>query len=126
VLALVCLHLALGIEIRVYRTARTGTWARLGHEMRERALSRFGLADDARTALSRTRDRAADRAARLTMSRWAFRRQARIARAIRASGATTDPVQRARIAHHVATIRSLDDLVTADYRSMWEFPDLLK
>lgn len=36
---------ALGIEIRTGTTARTGAWAKVGTELRERALSRLGLAD---------------------------------------------------------------------------------
>ncbi|MEK8110591.1 hypothetical protein NKG94_52130 [Micromonospora sp. M12] len=69
VLALVCLHLALGIDLHVRRGGSAGTpWARVFGELRERAMSRLGLADDDRTAITRTRDRAIDRAARLATS----------------------------------------------------------
>ncbi|HVV23208.1 MAG TPA: hypothetical protein VHF06_27495, partial [Pseudonocardiaceae bacterium] len=42
VLSLVMLHLALGIEIRHGAGTRTGAWARVAGELRERALSRLG------------------------------------------------------------------------------------
>lgn len=117
-LALVALHLALGIEIRARRTARTGVWARVGRELRERALSRLGLADDERDALARTRDRAAARAARLATSRGPWRRR-RLARAVRASGATVDAERRERLVEQVAALRHLDDLVDVDWPSPW-------
>ena len=44
-LSLVMLHLALGIELRNHTTARTSTWGRVTAELRERALSRLGVAD---------------------------------------------------------------------------------
>lgn len=119
VLGLVALHLALGIEVRVQRGARTGTWARIGAELRERALSRLGLADDARTALARTRDRAADRAARLATGRHTPLRRRRLGRAVRVSGAALDPAQRDRVVTQVAALRHLDDLVNTDRPSPW-------
>jgi hypothetical protein len=84
-LGLVMLHLALGIEIRSQR-ARMTTWARIGREIRERLLSRLGLADDTRDALARTRDRAARRVARLALaSKWTPFRKARLRRALNAA-----------------------------------------
>lgn len=68
ILSLVMLHLALGIEIRNRTAVRTGTWARVGVEIRERVLSRLGLGNDERTALTRTRERAARRVARLAVT----------------------------------------------------------
>ncbi|HKN99316.1 MAG TPA: hypothetical protein VJX10_19510, partial [Pseudonocardiaceae bacterium] len=55
VLSLVMLHLALGIELRHRTGTRNGTWSRVADELRERALSRLGLADDDRDAATRTR-----------------------------------------------------------------------
>lgn len=108
VLALVCLHLALGIEIRVRRTAKTGTAERIWSELRERLLSRLGLGDDRRDALARSRDRAADRAARLAVK--IGRRDRRLARALAASGAALDPARRDRVVAQVAVARHLDDI----------------
>lgn len=119
VLAVVALHQALGIVIRARRGQRSGTWARIGREMRERFLSRMGLADDARDALARTQDRAADRAARLaTASRVPFRTQ-RLARAVRASGAALDPARRERVLAGVAALRGLQDLTSGTFASPW-------
>lgn len=108
VLALVCLHLALGIEIRVRRAANTGTAERIWSELRERLLSRLGLGDDGRDALARTRDRAADRAARLAVN--VGRRDRRLARALATSGAALDPARRDRIVAQVTVARHLDDI----------------
>lgn len=64
-LAMVMLHLALGLEIR-HRGARSGgMWARLVAELRERLLSRFGVGDEHRSAAKRTKDRALRRYVRL-------------------------------------------------------------
>lgn len=120
ILALVALHLALGIEVKARKvTKRVGTWARVGRELRERLLSRLGLADDSRTALTRTRDRAADRAARLAAAKWAIFRTARLSRAVRASNAALDATQRDRVKKQVAALKNLDDLVKHDGDSPW-------
>lgn len=122
VMAVVFLHLALGIEVRARKGQRSGTWARIGREIRERALSRMGLGDDTRDALSRTRDRAADRAARLATTDHVLFRSRRLARAVRASGAALDPGQRARLVAGVAAFRNLSDLMTMDTPSPWSTP----
>jgi hypothetical protein len=122
VLALVMLHLALGIAIRVRRGVSSGTWARVGRELRERALSRLGLADDNRPALERTRDRATDRAARLAAGGWLFRK-ARLARAVRASGVALDEGQRARMLRQVAALKNVEALMGLRASSPWTLPD---
>ncbi|HEX5402704.1 MAG TPA: hypothetical protein VFX16_10430, partial [Pseudonocardiaceae bacterium] len=117
ILSLVMLHLALGIEIRNHTGVRTGTWARIGVELRERALSRLGLADDNRDAVTRTRERAASRAARLAV---ANRATWRTARALRAAGVAHDPVARERLLAEVAVLRSVDELTTLPLPSPWQ------
>ncbi|MFB7837873.1 hypothetical protein ACFC4J_40250, partial [Streptomyces sp. NPDC056056] len=88
VLGTIALHAALGLEKRARDGAQVGTLARIGRELRERFLSRFGLADDARDAAQRTQDRAIYRAATLLMPRkMPWTRQARLERAIRAGKA---------------------------------------
>lgn len=84
VVAVVALHLALGIEIRQARGGRRGgTWGKVTAEVRERLLSRLGLGDDGRDALARTRHRAAIRAARLAYGGgMPFRRNARMRKAL--------------------------------------------
>ena len=119
VLGLVMLHLALGIEIRAGQ-ARSTAWARVGHEMRERLLSRMGLADDTRDALARTRDRAVQRAARLALGGplvlW---REARLARALRTARVAADPAARARLLAEIATARHAGDLAELPVESPW-------
>ncbi|OLL69943.1 putative membrane protein [Pseudonocardia sp. Ae168_Ps1] len=121
VLGVLALHLALGIELRAHRPAVSGTWARVAAELRERALSRIGLADDGRTALARTRDRAAHRAARLALAgRSTPWRRARLARALRASHVAHDDTMRARMLDELAAVRHADALRTLDQPSPWE------
>jgi hypothetical protein len=118
VLSLVMLHLALGIEIR-HTSARTGTWARVGVEIRERALSRFGLGDDDRDAATRTRTRATTRAARLALATRAPARTARLARALRAAGIAHDPAMREQLLAELAVLRHADQLATLPLDSPW-------
>lgn len=118
VLSLVMLHLALGIEIR-HTTTHTTTWARVVGELRERALSRLGLADDARDALTRTRERAARRAARLVLSPRAPARAARLARALRTSGVAHDPSLRERMLAELAVLRHATALADVPLPSPW-------
>jgi hypothetical protein len=116
-LALVFLHQALGIEARAHRTL-TGTWARVWGELRERALSRIGLGDDTRDALTRTRDRAAERVARLALARTPLR-QARLRRAVRVSGVAWDAERRERLLVTLAALRHADELGRLDQLSPW-------
>lgn len=109
-LALAALHMALGIEVHVKQGKSNGTFARIGREVRERLLSRLGLADDNRDAAARTRDRAADRAARLAAGHFVPFRRARLARAIRQSDAGIDPRQRERLVAQLRAQKTLGDL----------------
>jgi hypothetical protein len=119
VLSLVMLHLALGIEIRHRAGSRTGTWSRVAGELRERALSRLGLADDDRDAATRTRERAARRAARLVLTPRAPWQAARLARALRAAGLAHDPAMRERMLAELAMLRSAGQLATLPLASPW-------
>lgn len=120
VLAIVCLHMALGIEIRVASGGRvSGTWAKIGRELRERALSILGLGNDQRDAATRISDRALHRAARLATTRWTPRRTQRLAKAVRMSGAATDPERRQKLISETAALRHVADLVTVEWRSPW-------
>jgi hypothetical protein len=119
VLSLVMLHLALGIEIRHRTGRRTGIWARVAAELRERLLSQLGLADDHRDAAARTRERATSRAARLTLAPHAPWRTARRARALRVAGIAHDPALRDRLLAELAVLRSADELATLPLPSPW-------
>ncbi len=120
VLALVALHLALGIEIRVHHQRAAGAWGRVVAELRERVMSRLGLGDDERKAAERTRDRARERAARLaTATGWVPRRTQRLVKAVRQSGATLDPDQRGRLVEQVAVLKNITDLTNVTVESPW-------
>lgn len=118
VLGLVMLHLALGIEIKS-RTHHATTWTRIGGELRERLLSRLGLADDARDALTRTQDRAADRAARLALTPWTPFRRARLRKALRTSNVALDTGRRDQMLLALAALRHADGLVDLEQVSPW-------
>jgi hypothetical protein len=119
VLALVTLHLALGVEVRTVHAERSGTLARVGRELRERVLSRLGLGDDSRDAVARTKDRAADRAARLATGQVVMFRRARLARAVRVANVALDVNTRDRMLAQVATYRHLGELRSLDRPSPW-------
>jgi hypothetical protein len=118
-LGLVMLHLALGIEIKA-RHARTTTWVRVGRELRERVLSRLGLADDERDALARTRQRAAERVAKLSLGTIAWFRTTRVRRALRASNAAHNPAAQDWLLAELAAARHAADLPTLSLPSPWE------
>ncbi|WP_392967222.1 hypothetical protein [Streptomyces sp. LN245] len=93
VMAAMLWHLAMGLEIRVARpeALSTGLPAQIGAELRERLLSRLGLATRGRTAVEISRDRATARAVRLASRRhrgwWA---RAALKASVARSGAATD------------------------------------
>lgn len=122
VLGLVSLHLALGIELRQHH-ARHGTLARVGRELRERCLSRLGLADDDRDAATRTRERATRRAARLALANHAPFGYTRLARALRTSGVAHDPAGRERMLAELAALRHAGELATLSQPSPWVASD---
>jgi hypothetical protein len=119
VLGTIMLHLALGLELRI-RHHRTGTLARVSSELRERLLSRLGLADDDRDALQRTRDRAAFRAAQLSLPpRWRWSREARLQRALLAANVADDPQMRDKMLARLSVLRHAHALSTHDQSSPW-------
>lgn len=119
VLGTIMLHLALGLELRT-RHHRTGTLARVGGELRERLLSRLGLADDDRDALQRTRDRAAFRAAQLSLPRrWRWSREARLQRALLAANIADDAHMRDKMLARLSVLRHAHELTTHDQSSPW-------
>jgi hypothetical protein len=119
VLGIVALHLALGVEIRHASPNASSSWAQLVREMRERVLSRFGLANDDRDAATRTRHRAAVRAARLAAEEKGWFRQQRLARAVRVAGVAYDRDARERMLAELAALKSLDALTKLVPASPW-------
>jgi hypothetical protein len=119
ILGMVMLHHALGIEKRAH-AGQSGALSRLGRELRERLLSRLGLADDDRDAAQRTRDRAARRVAALVHDKGVLFRDARVARAARIANISTDPAQRETMLAELATRRGLASLATLEQKAPWE------
>ncbi|WP_050497644.1 hypothetical protein [Streptomyces griseus] len=128
VLAGLLWHLAMGLEIRVARpeALSTGLPAVVGRELRERLLSRLGLASRDRTAEQITRDRATARAVHLAAvlelrpGGWlsGYRRR-RLAAAVARSGAGTDGQQRHRLLQQLAARRTSGQLATVPLASPW-------
>ncbi|MGH3859632.1 hypothetical protein [Actinokineospora sp.] len=117
------LHRALKIEVLRANPDRMTTWGKLVAELRERLLSRLGLANDGRDAIMLTRDRAARRLAWLITSpegRFPKIRQRRINRALRSSDIAHDPMSRARMLAELAVVKHVGELATLDQASPWE------
>lgn len=121
-------HLAMGLEIRVGRPGAmsTGLPALIGRELRERLLSRLGLAVRDRTAEQISRDRATVRAVRLAAllelrpTGWrAASRRRRLAAAVALSGAATNGEQRHRLLQQLAARRTSGQLATVPLHSPW-------
>ncbi|MFD6421570.1 hypothetical protein [Streptomyces sp. NPDC060198] len=121
-------HLAMGLEIQVVRPGAlsTGLPALVGRELRERLLSRLGLAVRDRTAEQITRDRATVRAVRLAAllelrpTGWrAAGRRRRLAAAVARSGAGTDEEQRHRLLQQLTARRTSGQLATVPVASPW-------
>ncbi|APY88189.1 hypothetical protein DCW30_05780 [Streptomyces alfalfae] len=118
-------HLAMGLEIRVVRpeALSTGLPAMIGRELRERLLSRLGMATRNRTAEQITRDRATARAVRLGARRWLGPwGRARLAAALARSGAATNGEQRHTLMQQLAGRRSAGELRTVPVVSPWVQP----
>nr|WP_226961608.1 MULTISPECIES: hypothetical protein [Streptomyces] len=134
ILAALLWHLAMGIEVRHARpeTASRGLLAVLGRDLRERALSRLGVARRGRDAAQITRDRWTDRAVEYAdrleqLPERARRRRARVsrrlARAVARSGVGTNPEQRRRLLDGLAARRGAAQLATIPLPSPWVLPE---
>ncbi|MFE9880458.1 hypothetical protein [Streptomyces sp. NPDC005784] len=120
VMAAMLWHLAMGIELR---HAKPGAGSQslaavIGRELRERLLSRLGLATRDRSAEQITRDRATARAvqlaARPSLRRWG---KARLASAVARSGVGTDPEQLDVMMRMLAARRGAGTLATVELPS---------
>lgn len=130
VLAGLMWHLAMGIELRHVKpgSLSTSLLAQIGRELRERALSRLGLANRDRTAEQITRDRATETAVRLAAHRAtlkdgsfrARRTELRLAAAVARAGVGSDPAQRQRLMQLLAARRGAAALATVALPSPWE------
>ncbi|MER7539376.1 hypothetical protein ABTX77_32015, partial [Streptomyces sp. NPDC097704] len=132
VMAAMLWHLAMGIELRLHTpgAASHGLLAVLGREVRERLLSRLGIAARDRDAAQITRDRATaravDLAARLaerTPERredWRGRRLVRrLSKAVARASVGTDPLKRTQLLDQLAARRHALALATVPLPSPW-------
>ncbi|MEE4493554.1 hypothetical protein [Streptomyces sp. BE230] len=124
-------HLAMGLEIRVVRpdALSTGLPAMIGRELRERMLSRLGLATRDRTAEQITRDRwtcrAVDLAARLAHrpTGWAWytaRLERRLSRAVGLAQVGAHPQQRHALLQLLSARLHSTALPALDLPTPWE------
>ncbi|MFE6164896.1 hypothetical protein ACFQ7F_38980 [Streptomyces sp. NPDC056486] len=132
VMAAMLWHLAMGIELRL-RTpgaASHGLIAVLGREVRERLLSRMGIAARDRDAAQITRDRATTRAVALAarlaertpeqQQSWRGRRLTRrLSKVVARASVGTDPLQRAQLLDQLAARRHALALATIPLPSPW-------
>ncbi|MCX5238970.1 hypothetical protein OG824_27585 [Streptomyces prunicolor] len=135
VMAAVLWHLAMGIELRLHKpdAASQGLLATLGREVRERLLSRLGIATRNRDAAQITKDRATRQAVALA-SRLASMPEAerengrgrrvthRLQSALARSGVGTDPQQRRALLEQLAARRHATELATVILPSPWIQP----
>ncbi|MDT0270235.1 hypothetical protein RM844_28590 [Streptomyces sp. DSM 44915] len=134
ILAAVLWHLAMGIEIRHARpdTASHGLLATLSRDLRERALSRLGVARRGRDAAQITRDRATARAVALAAHLAALpgdarrrraRTERRLSRAVAAAEVGTNQVQRRALLDALAARRGAAQLAAVDVPDLWTPPE---
>jgi hypothetical protein len=135
VMAAMLWHLAMGIELRHRKpnTSSKGFGALVARELRERLLSRLGIAERHRDAAQITRDRATVRAvalaarlAEISPARREKRRGRRLARrlsvAVAKASVGTDPDQRGKLLDQLAARRHATDLATVALPSPWALP----
>ncbi|MFC8567471.1 hypothetical protein ACFUIW_17105 [Streptomyces sp. NPDC057245] len=132
VMAAMLWHLAMGIELRLRApgAASNGLIALLGREVRERLLSRLGIAARDRDAAQITRDRATARAVTLAarlaertpeqqQNRRGRRLTRRLSKAVGRASVGTDPLQRAQLLDQLAARRHALALATVTLPSPW-------
>ncbi|MEV0090432.1 hypothetical protein [Streptomyces sp. NPDC050738] len=120
-------HLAMGLEIRISRPTAldSALLAQIGRELRERLLSRLGLAVRNRTAEQISRDRAMVRAVRLASRRRLSPLGAhRLAAAVTRSKAGSDGEQRHMLLQELAARRTAGELRTVPVTSPWVYSDV--
>ncbi|MFF9554572.1 hypothetical protein ACF1DY_01890 [Streptomyces albus] len=124
-------HHAMGLEIRLARPGAlsSGLLAQIGRELRERLLSRLGLAQRDRTAEQISRDRAMHKAVRLAAllahaprGPLAGRRRRRLAAAVHRAGIASNGEQRHRFLRELGARRGADALPTITAPAPWDEP----
>jgi hypothetical protein len=133
VMAAMLWHLAMGIELRHHRPdAESHSMVHvIGRELRERFLSRLGIAERDRDAAQITRDRATVRAVALAArfaektpqqrgNRAGRRTARRLSRAVARASVGTDRGQRSLLLDQLAARRHAVALATVELPSPWE------
>jgi len=133
VMAALLWHLALGIDLRHQKPGAesNGLAARVGRALRERLLSRIGLAEQDRDAAQITRDRATVRAVKLAArlalmtpaergKRYGQRLGRRLSDAVDRACVGLDDEQRKKLLAQLAARRHAVTLATIELRSPWE------
>ncbi|WP_434593181.1 hypothetical protein [Streptomyces sp. A5-4] len=132
VMAALLWHQAMGIELRIRtpEAASHSVLARVGREVRERLLSRLGIAERDRDAAQISRDRATRKAVALAAHlaertqkqrvSWRGRRTARqLSRAVAQASVGIDQRQREVLLHQLAVRRHATALATIELPSPW-------
>ncbi|MFD4178860.1 hypothetical protein [Streptomyces anulatus] len=135
VMAAMLWHLAMGIELRLHKpeASSQGLPATLGREVRERFLSRLGVATRHRDAAQITRERATERAGALASRlakipekdrahRHGRRIERRLETALARSGVGTDADQRRALLEQLAARRHAAALASVALPSPWTQP----
>ncbi|MCX4501138.1 hypothetical protein OOK53_01285 [Streptomyces anulatus] len=135
VMAAMLWHLAMGIELRLHKpdASSQGLLATLGREVRERLLSRLGVATRNRDAAQITRERATERAGALASrlakmpekdraNRYGRRIERRLETALSRSGVGSDPGQRRALLEQLAARRHAAALASVALPSPWTQP----
>ncbi|MFL0025979.1 hypothetical protein ACJBCE_23970 [Streptomyces sp. NBUL23] len=135
IMAAMLWHLAMGIELRLHKpdASSQGLLATLGREVRERLLSRLGVATRNRDAAQITRERATERAGALASrlakmpekgraNRHGRRIERRLEKALSRSGVGTDPGQRRALLEQLAARRHAAALASVVLPSPWTQP----
>ncbi|MFH8390235.1 hypothetical protein [Streptomyces sp. NPDC018036] len=135
VMAAMLWHLAMGIELRLHKpdASSQGLLATLGREVRERLLSRLGVATRNRDAAQITRERATERAGALASrlskmpekertNRHGRRIERRLETALSRSRVGTDPHQRRALLEQLAARRHAAALASVALPSPWTQP----
>lgn len=119
-ISMMMLHLALMAERRAHGPQKDGPLAKIGREIRERFLSRFGLGNDERDAAQRIKDRNSQHAAKLGAATFALFRRTRLRRAMRRAGVAHDPAMLQRMLAEFDFEKHVDGLRTLDRPSPFD------
>jgi hypothetical protein len=117
--AFVALHYALGAE-RSNRDAPETTWQKIKKQYKQRFLSYLGIAEEEVTALQLRHRRYAGKAAKLITEPHVWRKDSRVAKALRAADIAGDPDSRSHLIDHLAVARNQHALYDLRPDAPWD------